>query len=112
MSYFDQHVFFCTNQRDNNVSCCNDYQAGDLRLYMKDKVKQLKLSRPDRRIRINSAGCLGLCDLGPVIVVYPENIWYTYIDQHDLDEIIESHLIHGNPVERLRIDQPDTKTEN
>jgi (2Fe-2S) ferredoxin len=55
------------------------------------------------KIRINKAGCLDRCEEGPVLVVYPEGIWYTYIDQEDIDEIVDSHLIAGKPVERLKI---------
>ena len=55
------------------------------------------------KIRINKAGCLDRCEEGPVMVVYPEGIWYTYIDEEDIDEIVDSHLIAGKPVERLKI---------
>jgi (2Fe-2S) ferredoxin len=71
--------------------------------YVKEKVKLLDISTEDNFIRINSAGCLGRCDMGPVLVVYPEAVWYTYIDQSDLDEIIDEHLTHGRVVERLKI---------
>jgi (2Fe-2S) ferredoxin len=54
-------------------------------------------------VRINSAGCLDRCDKGPVIVVYPEAVWYTYVDQEDIDEIVDSHLLQGKIVERLLI---------
>ncbi|MFP5344924.1 MAG: (2Fe-2S) ferredoxin domain-containing protein, partial [Gammaproteobacteria bacterium] len=55
------------------------------------------------KVRINNAGCLDRCEEGPVIVVYPEGVWYSYVDKEDIDEIIEEHLQHGRPVERLRI---------
>jgi len=54
-------------------------------------------------VRINTAGCLDRCQEGPVLVVYPEGVWYTYIDQSDVDEIIKEHLVNGHIVERLRI---------
>ena len=54
-------------------------------------------------IRINTSGCLDRCEEGPVCVVYPEGTWYTYVDERDVDEIIESHLMAGKPVERLKI---------
>ncbi|KAF1013130.1 MAG: Ferredoxin, 2Fe-2S [Burkholderia gladioli] len=55
------------------------------------------------KVRINNAGCLGCCEEGPVIVVYPEGTWYTYVDKQDIDEIVESHLRDGQVVERLKI---------
>ncbi|WP_283745774.1 NAD(P)H-dependent oxidoreductase subunit E [Sideroxydans sp. CL21] len=103
MSHYDKHVFFCVNQRPAGEDCCNNHQAQAARDYVKDKVKQLGLSTDERTMRINSAGCLGRCELGPVLVVYPEAVWYTYVDQSDLDEIIEEHLKNGRVVERLKI---------
>ncbi len=103
MGYFDKHVFFCTNQRDNGEACCGDHRAQQARDYVKNRVKELGISGGRNRIRINSAGCLDRCDEGPVIVVYPEGTWYTYVDEKDLDEIIEEHLKNGRIVERLRI---------
>jgi (2Fe-2S) ferredoxin len=73
-----------------------------MRNYAKQKIKALGLSGQGQ-IRINTAGCLDRCSEGPVIVVYPDETWYTYIDKEDIDEIIEEHLIHGRPVERLKI---------
>jgi (2Fe-2S) ferredoxin len=62
----------------------------------------LKKNGPGK-IRINRAGCLDRCDEGPVMVIYPEGIWYRYVDQQDIDEIIDSHLLHDRHVERLKI---------
>lgn len=73
-----------------------------MREYAKDRVKALKLSG-EGKVRINSAGCLDRCEKGPVLVIYPEAVWYTYIDQDDVDEIITEHLQNGRVVERLRI---------
>lgn len=101
--YFEYHVFFCTNQRDDGRQSCNQCGARDAREYVKKRCKQLGISGAGR-VRINSAGCLDRCERGPVIVVYPEATWYTYVDRQDLDEIIESHLVGGKVVERLRLD--------
>lgn len=101
-SHFSHHVFFCTNQRPNGEACCQDHGANELRAYAKDKVKALKLAG-EGKVRINSAGCLDRCDQGPVMVVYPEAVWYTFVDKEDIDEIIESHLVNGKPVERLKL---------
>ncbi len=105
MSIFKHHVFFCTNQRDPGIVCCGARGADELRNYAKDRIKALGLNEggPDKKIRINSSGCLDRCDNGPVMVVYPEGTWYTYIDKEDIDEIIDSHLVSGKVVERLKI---------
>ena len=55
------------------------------------------------KVRINKAGCMDRCDEGPVMVVYPEAVWYTYVDKEDVEEIIQEHLVHGRVVERLKI---------
>jgi len=102
MSYYQKHVFFCVNQREAGAACCNNLGAQDVRDYAKDRIKSLKLSGQGK-IRINNAGCLDRCDEGPVIVIYPEETWYTYIDKDDVDEIIEEHLMNGRVVERLKI---------
>ena len=103
MSYYDKHVFFCTNQRAAGEDCCNNYNATKMRDYMKDRVKALGVSTESNQVRVNAAGCLGRCDDGPVLVVYPEGVWYTYVDESDLDEIVEEHLKKGRTVTRLKI---------
>ena len=74
MSHYKYHVFFCCNQREAGAACCK-----------------------------NQAGCMDRCNEGPVIAIYPQEIWYTYVDKSDIDEIIDEHLVHGRIVERLRI---------
>lgn len=103
--YYRYHVFFCTNQREEGRTCCNNCGAQAMRDYAKQRVHELGLTRKggDGKVRINNAGCLDRCEEGPVIVVYPEGVWYSYVDKEDIDEIIEEHLQHGRPVERLRI---------
>jgi len=73
-----------------------------MRGYAKDKIKALNLNGKGK-IRVNSAGCMDRCDEGPVLVVYPDGVWYTYVDKHDIDEIIEEHLLNGRIVTRLKI---------
>ena len=70
--------------------------------HAKGRIKQLGLNQPGK-VRINKAGCLERCEEGPVIVIYPEAIWYTYIDKSDIDEIIDEHIVNGRIVERLKI---------
>ncbi|MDH4322979.1 MAG: (2Fe-2S) ferredoxin domain-containing protein [Betaproteobacteria bacterium] len=104
MSYYERHVFFCCNQRDASDArgCCNGKGASALRDYAKDRVKALGMAG-EGKVRINQAGCLDRCAEGPCAVVYPDAVWYTYVDRGDIDEIIEEHLRHGRIVERLRI---------
>jgi (2Fe-2S) ferredoxin len=102
MSYYRHHVFFCCNQREPGENCCQNHKADEMRDYAKNRVKALGLAGQGK-VRVNKAGCLDRCDEGPVIVVYPEEVWYTYVDKADIDEIVEEHLRHGRIVERLRI---------
>lgn len=102
MSYYQRHVFFCQNQRDKGAECCNNHGATELREYAKKKVKALQLDGKGK-VRINQAGCMDRCSEGPVIAVYPEEVWYTYRGKEDIDEIIEEHIKSGRVVERLRL---------
>ena len=102
MSYFKHHVFFCCNQRAEGESCCANHDAAELQAYAKDRVAALGL-KGKGKVRINKAGCLDRCDEGPVLVVYPDNVWYTFVDKADVDEIVTEHLQHGRIVERLKI---------
>jgi (2Fe-2S) ferredoxin len=102
VSYYERHVFFCCNQRDDGESCCNALGATGMRDYAKRRMKELGLSG-EGKVRINVAGCLDRCEQGPCLVVYPDAVWYTYVDKSDIDEIIDEHLKHGRTVERLRI---------
>jgi (2Fe-2S) ferredoxin len=104
MSYYERHVFFCCNQRDpaDARGCCNAKGASQMRDYAKSRVQALGLAGAGK-VRINQAGCLDRCAEGPCAVVYPDGVWYTYVDRGDIDEIIEEHLRHGRIVARLRI---------
>ena len=99
-SYFERHIFFCTNERANGENCCAQYNAQAAFEYCKKQVGQAGLAGPGK-VRVNKAGCLDRCAGGPVAVVYPEGVWYSYVDNDDIDEIIESHLKNGQVVERL-----------
>jgi (2Fe-2S) ferredoxin len=100
--FFAQHLFICMNQRDDGRECCAGKGAKAAQKYLKERTKELKLNR-DAEVRVNQSGCLGRCEEGPVIVIYPQGTWYTYVDNEDLDEIIDAHLIGGKIVERLKI---------
>ena len=101
-SYYQRHIFFCTNRRDDGRACCAAASSEAMQAHAKARVKELGLSGAGK-VRVNKAGCLDRCELGPVAVVYPEGVWYTFVDKSDVDEIVESHLRDGCPVERLRL---------
>lgn len=99
-SYYRHHVFFCLNERSNGEMCCAQHKAQEAFDRCKSLVKAAGLSGPGQ-IRVNKAGCLDRCAAGPVVVVYPEGVWYSYVDTSDIDEIVDSHLRQGKIVERL-----------
>lgn len=90
----------CTNERAAPEACCATHRAVALQAYAKDRIKALGLNGQGR-VRLNKAGCLDRCGLGPCLVIYPEGVWYTFVDESDIDEIIEQHLVEGKQVERL-----------
>ncbi|HSI55781.1 MAG: ferredoxin [Ramlibacter sp.] len=99
-SYYERHIFFCLNERANGEASCSQHRAQEAFDRCKMQVKSQGLAGPGK-VRVNKAGCLDRCAGGPVAVVYPEAVWYTYVDEHDIDEIVESHLKNGQVVERL-----------
>jgi len=112
VGYYRQHYFFCTNQRPEGAErpSCGYCDSDRLRAHFKSRVKSLGLNQGPDRVRINSAGCLDRCEEGPCLVVYPEGVWYTFVDEDDLDEIFEAHLLKGQVVERLRLpNSPENK---
>ena len=100
MSYYQHHIFFCLNERSNGEACCAHHRPELALDHCKARVKSLGLAGAGG-VRVNRAGCMDRCAGGPVVVVYPEAVWYTYVDQHDIDEIVDSHLKNGQVVERL-----------
>lgn len=102
MPGFEYHIFVCTNTRPEGHprGCCNPDGSAHLRQCFKDEVKRRNLRA---NVRANAAGCLDQCEHGPNLVIYPEGVWYGNVQPEDVAEIIESHLLGGKPVERLRM---------
>lgn len=105
--YYQRHVFCCTNMREpgHRRGCCLEKNAVALRDYMKAKAKEAGLG--GRQVRVNAAGCLDRCELGPTMVIYPEGVWYSYATEADIDEIIRVHLVEGGRVARLMLEPQD-----
>ena len=98
--YYQRHLFFCLNERTNGENCCAPHGAQQAFEQCKALVKQQGLAGAGK-VRVNKSGCLDRCAGGPIAVVYPEGIWYSYVDIADIEEIVESHLKNGVVVERL-----------
>lgn len=98
---YDAHIFCCTNKREpeHKRGSCAGRGGDELRDYMKSRLKELGLPKT----RVNTAGCLDRCELGPVMVIYPEGTWYSCKTKQDIDEVIETHLQKGGRVERLML---------
>jgi len=102
MPPFERHVFVCVNERDpsNPKGCCAAKGAEEVR----SRLKQLTFDAGLKgRVRINTAGCLDQCANGVTVVVYPEGVWYGHVTVADVDELFQEHVLHGRPVERLRL---------
>ena len=99
---FKYHVFACFQKRPDGHprGCCASKGAHPLWERLGVAVQDKNL--PD--VRVNYAGCLGACDQGPLMVVYPQGVWYSVKTEADIDEIVASHLVGGTVVERLKLD--------
>ena len=105
--FYQKHLFFCTNQKDEGKKCCaqaNALGADALAMwqYARERCKEEGLLAHNH-IRVTKSGCLGRCAEGPCVVIYPEGRWYTYQNKHDIDEIIEQELMADQPVPHLLI---------
>ncbi len=100
MAEFERHVFVCINERapGHPRGCCSVKDSVSIREVLKERCKLEGLAA---RVRINKSGCLDQCEHGPTIVVYPEAVWYGFVKTEDIEEIVQTHLIGGAPVERL-----------
>jgi (2Fe-2S) ferredoxin len=105
MKRYNKHIFVCENKRPDGhpLGCCADKGSAEIREHFKKRLKELKLNTV---IRANSAGCLDACEFGAAMVIYPEQIWYGSVTLNDVEEIIQSHIIKNQPVERLKINHP------
>ena len=104
MPEFKHHIFICTNQREPGSPrrCCNPDGKAELHRAFKDAVSARGLKAT---VRANKAGCLDQCEHGPNVVVYPEAVWYGGVKPEDVAKIVESHIVGGVPVRRLRLNE-------
>jgi (2Fe-2S) ferredoxin len=102
MPPLERHLFVCLNQRDpgNPKGCCAQKGSAEVRSRLKELAHRAGLKG---RVRINEAGCLDRCEHGVTVVVYPEAVWYGHVTVDDVDELFDEHVLHGRPVQRLRL---------
>ncbi len=100
--YYQRHIFFCINKRANGEAACADGFAEKAFDFCKSQVRAAGINGKGQ-VRVNKAGCLDRCAGGPVAVVYPEAVWYSFVDESDVAEIVASHLVQGVVVDRLRL---------
>jgi (2Fe-2S) ferredoxin len=98
---YQKHVFICTNDKDAPKKCCGSERGMALVDAFKDALKAKGLQT---EIRAQRAGCLDICGFGPSMVVYPEGVFYGNVQPEDVAEIVESHLVNNQVVERLKLD--------
>lgn len=99
--FFDAHLFVCCNRRPDGHKRGSCAAAGSekLRDYMKVRAKEMGLPK----VRVNLAGCLDRCELGPCMVIYPEGIWYKITSPADVDAVLERHVRDGGRVPELML---------
>ena len=96
------HVFACTSSRINGrqQGFCHSKQGVEIAGRLMEYIEEYELSG---EVMITNTGCFGICDKGPILVVYPEAVWYGNVTPDDVEEIVASHLENGQIVERLQI---------
>jgi (2Fe-2S) ferredoxin len=106
MAKFQRHVFVCLNERtpDDPRGCCLARGSGEV---LEAFRKALHARGLKRMVRANKSGCLDQCAHGVTVVVYPDAVWYGHVEPSDVEEIVDSHLVNGRPVQRLTI--PDAE---
>ncbi len=102
MPKFTHHIFVCCNRREpgNSRGCCDPCGDESLRDLFKAEVKRRGL---DPLVRANKAGCLDQCELGPTVVIYPQEIWYGGVKPEDVARIIEETVVGGRVIQELLI---------
>jgi (2Fe-2S) ferredoxin/predicted O-methyltransferase YrrM len=98
MEPFRFHLFVCTQQKPEGVPSCSAHGSSAVLDVLDREIRALDL---DNDVQLITCGCMGLCDEGPVMVVYPAGVWYRRVQPSDVSEIVAAHLRDGKPVDRL-----------
>jgi (2Fe-2S) ferredoxin len=97
-----RYLMVCTNEREEGHPKGSCARCGSVNVH--DRFKQLVDEKElKEKARVLESSCLDLCADGPIVCVMPDNIWYSGVRVEDVEEIVDSHLGHGEPVERLLV---------
>lgn len=102
MKQLKHHIFVCTSCRINGTqkgSCCSRNSAEVTRRFQ-EEIEDREL---DSEVMVTNTGCFGLCEKGPVAVVYPEGVWYGNVSEDDVESIMDRHIEGGEIVKELQI---------
>jgi (2Fe-2S) ferredoxin len=100
--FYQKHIFICTNTREQGTSACGDHATKPIMLHFKKRLKELGVHGKDK-IRVSQSGCLGRCNQGPVMVIYPEGRWYQCNNEQQAEEIITQDIILNQTVDHLML---------
>jgi (2Fe-2S) ferredoxin len=107
MPKYQHHFFVCTNTRPPIANpSCGASHGHELFAAMRDAIEKFGWQE---KVAVNAVSCLGPCESGPIIVVYPAGVWYGSVRLDDVEEILRSHVLDGKAVERLQLSQEDVK---
>lgn len=111
MSHLKKHIFICENQRDagHPKGCCADKDGKEIKNALKVELAKRGLKKV---YRANTAGCLDVCEHGPAMVIYPQNIWYGGVQLKDIHQIVEESILDDKIIDRLAIPSKSKKKGN
>lgn len=109
MSVVQKHVFVCTKQKPEGIADCAEKKGTDVFNALKAQIYKMG---KESEILVSESGCMGVCNFGPTVVVYPEAHWYTRVQADEIPKIIEEHLIGGTPVDRENLTENEIKGEH
>ena len=97
-----KHIFICTSSRPTGQQkgVCHTKGGVDIMMSFMEEIEERDLGG---EVFISNTGCLGFCDKGPVVIIYPDNVWYGSVTVDDVEEIMEEHIEGGSPVKRLEL---------
>ena len=102
---FEKHIFICINERVAGATrqCCGEETGSAIAKRFKELIQENKLKM---KVRAQRSSCFDICEQGPIVVVYPDGIFYKKITVKDVDEIVEQHILNNKPVTRLQLTFP------